>query len=546
VKNLKLLIAMVVLSLALNGCYINDYKNIDGIQIEGISPSFAFPLINSSVSINELLQAVDSSAFVEIRNDSIFIKFSQEMDFDLDLNTFKIPDTDFSGTIPIIAGAAFDIQEPDFVTIENDSEIKSVNLKAGNLQVGFERDFIDPDMTFRLVLYSLVNEQNPDSIVLTPDWSGDPFRSNVYFNLAGAELKLTKVDPVSGDMLYNTFSYAIDVKSSGNSSGEFTTNIAFSGVEFERVTGLINFELDMPVQEMDLSAFSSIVDGKLYLKNPSIGFRIGTSFGVPSSIELSEMKFENSAGEVLQLQNEGAIQDNTFLVGVGLKNYLPYATLGEPYVVQEYILSGENSNLDEILPFAPSKISLATKFSLGDAETMPADPHSFFVNDTSSFDLGLDIEVPLAGSIEGLKFSYDLYGMTFPEIDSIPMLKDFDFSIALLMKTTNSIPLTFGLQVVFFEQGEVVDSLFNNVLVENIIVSPNIDNQGNPIEPSDKFTTIEITKEKYERISKSDKLQLVLHLDSGTEEQREVVFKASHELGVQLSLRFDVEVEPDL
>jgi hypothetical protein len=149
-----------------------------------------------------------------------------------------------------------------------------------------------------------------------------------------------------------------------------------------------------------------------------------------------------------------------------------------------------------------------------------------------------------------------MFDFSFPDIDSVFEsdpdsdisidIEEFDYTVEMLMKTTNEIPLTFGLQVVFSEQGEVIDSLFNYVMTENIILSPSIDSQGNPIEASEKFTSVKLSKEKYGKISKADKLQLLLHLDTGTSEQQEVLFKVSQNLAVQISVKFDLVISPDV
>lgn len=554
-KKYKSIIATAIVVSLLGGCYLNDFENIDKVTVEPISPSFGFPLINSSISIADLLGAVDSSDFVEVRDDLIFLKFSQSMGFDVDVNAFRVPDKDFTSVLPILPSASsYEFYYPDYTTIENESEIKSIELKAGTLVVEFERDYLGDDVDVRLVLRSLSNPQNPDSVEFVPDWSANPYRSVHSLDLTDAVLTLSGEDPDSpGSMMYNTFFYAIEVQSTGATIGQLTTNVNFSSIDFKRFTGLIRQGIDLPAQEIELDAFSLIADGKLYLSNPTLKLGIGTSYGAPGSIEISEFIFAKQNNELF-LENVPNPPDNTFLIGEAKKNYLPVATQTQPWVEQSYVLSGENSNLDEVLPFAPSKVSVKGKYQLGDYLGTFDDLHNFFVLDTSSLKMNFDIEIPLEGSIEGLTFEYEMFDFSFPDIDSIFVsdsdsdiainIEEFDYTVELLMKTTNEIPLTFGLQVAFSEQGNVVDSLFNNVMAENIILSPNVDGQGNPTEASEKLTSVKLSKDKYSRIAKADKLRLLLHLDTGTNEQREVLFKASQKLGIQISIKFVLEISP--
>lgn len=554
VKKIKPILLVVAMVALLTGCYINDYQDIDTVRIESFSPSYGLPVINSTISIDDLLGAMGSNDFVEVRNDSIFLKLSQEMEFEVDLNSFKVPDKSFSGTMPVLpTSESYEYYYPDYTTLENDSKIKRIELKGGELTVGFERDFLDDGASIRLVLHSLTNDQNPDSIEFAPNWDNDPYFSSTSIDLSGAVLDLSMEDPNSpGDMLYNSFSYALEVYSNGVASGNLTTHISFSSIEFERFTGSINYEMEIPAQEIDLEAFSSVVDGKLYIQNPSLALGIGTSFGVPASAEISQIKFTNNVSEMV-LANEGESDENDFLLGEGEKNYLPYATENEPWVSKQYVLDGDNSNIEEILPFAPSNVSLEGVFRLGDTNEMPDDPYSFFVNDTSTFKLNLDIEVPLAGSIEGLTYSYDLYDMSFPSLDSLFATdpdSDInidasmeDYSVELMMKTINEIPMTFGLQVVFSDRGTPLDSLFSDAAVKNIIQSPSVDSQGNLGSATETEVSIKLSKEKYSKIAGANKMQLKFYIDAGTE-QTPVVFKASQELTVQMAVRLDLKVGP--
>ena len=182
------------------------------------------------------------------------------------------------------------------------------------------------------------------------------------------------------------------------------------------------------------------------------------------------------------------------------------------------------------------------KFLLGDYNVTVADPHSFFVNHGSSFDMDMNIEVPLAGSIKNLIFEKDIDNIEWPKLDSIKMLSNYDYNIDMLMKTTNEIPLTFGLQVFFIENEVVIDSLYNNVMVENIVQSPRVDNLGLPIGNTEKTSVVTMDRKKYERVSKASQMRLKFNLETATETQRDVLFKASQKLNVQMAVKLHLMV----
>ncbi|MDD2550539.1 MAG: hypothetical protein PHD00_10650 [Bacteroidales bacterium] len=546
-KKVKVILTSVVISFMFTGCYLDDYRNIEEVQIDSMNPVYGFPLISSSVAINDLLSALDSSVFVEVRNDSVFLVFKEEVNIDLDLDDFNVPDNSFSGTLDLApTGVAFERYFKNYTIIENDSEIRLVKIKAGTLTVEFVRDVLDDGMEMETIIHSLTipDPQFSDSVFFISNWAPDSFEDIVTLDLAGATLLLEAEDEESGLPLYNIFSWATTVRSDGTTTGTVINNIHISDVEFEEIIGLINYEVPLPADTLDLSAFTSMVDGEIYFSDPSIALSLGTSFGVPASAELSHFTFRNSSNETRELINEGVLSDNTLLLGEGNKNYFSYATSSDPYVQQLFILNSDNSNLEDVLSFVPVEVILEGHFLLGDYQDFIEDPHSFFVKDTSFFDIAFDIEVPLAGSIKNLKFEKDISDFSWPVIDTIPGFSDFDYDIEVKLKTINQIPLTFGLQVLFVDDGgTAIDSLFNDVMVENIIQSPNIDSEGLPLNPIEKATSIKMNREKYDKVSKASQMRLKLLLDTGTDDMPEVLFKASHRLDVQIALKFNLLIE---
>ena len=549
VKKIKTILTIIVISFSLSGCYLDEYSKIDDVQIDSFNPTFGFPLINSGITIIDLLNAADSTISVEVRNDSVFLLHNQEMDFDLDLNDFKVPDISFSGTVNIPPiGRPFEGYHKDYKTyntIENDSEIRSVNLKDGTLTVKFERDVLDNDLEVTLILKSLTTPASPDSVVIASKWATNAISHTVTINLKGANLMLKAADETTGKPLYNVFTWATRIKSKGQKAVQLKNTISFSALEFEKVTGLINYDFPIPTQTLDLEAFSSVKEGELNLSKPTVTINLGTSFGVPSSAEISSFTFKNSNNQTRELKNVGVLSNNALRVGEGNKNYIPAATSSIPKVQRQFVVNSNNSNIRDIISFAPVVGSINGKFKLGDYEGTVADPHSFYVNRTSSFDMALDIEMPLAGSFKNLIFQKDIDNIEWPNIDSISLLSKFDYNIEMLMKTTNEIPLTFGLQVFFINNGVVIDSLYGNVMVENIVQSPKVNNQGLPIAPTEKMSVAKMDMKKYEKISKASQMRLKFNLESATETQRDVLIKASQKLNVQLAVKYQLMLPPD-
>lgn len=545
-KKVKVILTTVVISFMFTGCYLDDYRNIEEVQIDSMDPVFGFPLINSSVTIEDLLAAADSTTFIEVRNDSVFLLFNQEMNFGLDLNKFNVPDKTFVESIDLHpTGVAFAGYAENYTTIENESEIKRVDIKSGTLTIVFERDFLDDDLEMAIIIKSLSTPSERDSVVRYSGWAPNSCVNAVSIDLAGATLELEARDRITGLPIYNTFSWAISLKTTSEIANRVTGKIIFSDIEFEKITGLINHEIPITTQTVGLGVFSSVIDGEILLSESNVFLNIGSSFGTPSSAEITSFLFKNRKNETLELENKGVLYGNMLRLGTGEKNYLPYTTASEPYVKQRLYLNSENSNIENVLSIAPLEASLDGNFKLGDFTEFFPSVHNFFVCDTSAFHIDLEVEVPLAGSIKDLKFQKNLENFSWPVIDTIPMLADFDYNVEILLKTTNQIPLTFGLQMVFIENGVAIDSLFSNPLNQNIVQSPRVDNQGLPLASTEKMTIVQMDRTKYDKISKASQMRLNLYLETGTESQRNVLFKASQNLDVQMAVRFRLKLKPE-
>jgi len=522
------------------GCYLNDFDDIEEVKIESFSPSFGFPVVNSTVNLKDLLESADPGSVIVVRNDSIIFKVNENLTFELDLNTFNVPDREFGFPIPV-SESSFDLYSEDYATIGSDSEIKYIDLSGGELWIEFERSEID-DVGAELLLTSLRTPEEPDGLVAVADWSENPFVSRHVYDLSGAVLDMFVFDGT--DIIYNSISYGIGVSSAPGVSGEIAVRFGFSSVAFERMTGLIYHDIELPAQEINLGSLSSVIEGEIFLKNPALQFDIGTSFGTPSSVLIDEIRFENYDNEIKYLENTGTDLEDALLLGE--INYLPFATDDAPYASKLFRLDAGNSNMEQVLPFSPNKISFSGNFNLGDTDQAFFSPHDFYVNDTSSFNIDMDFELPLSGSIENLRFSQVLSDLSWPELDSIDLIDDY--KVTLLLKTVNGLPMTFALQASFLDENDnVLELLFDNDGdVENIIESPDIDGNGNPIAGTEreKLTVFELPRDKYDAIASSAKTEFVLRVDTGTENRRVVNILASQSITIQMSVALDITVNP--
>jgi hypothetical protein len=389
----------------------------------------------------------------------------------------------------------------------------------------------------------LIINENEDTYNVSADWSSDPLLSRHTVDLSQKQLNLFRVE--APDTIYNILNYGVTLGET-TGAGNLTVRLGFTNMEYIKITGDIHYLEDFGTQEMELDLFSMISEGEIYLTDPTLRFIVSTSLGTPLALLFNEMRFEKDDQDPMYLENIG-VEGNPLLIGQ--PNYPVFATDQDPFVSTSYMLNSQNSNIDQILPLSPNKIYFSGGYNLGDIdpEVQIDYTHNFFVYDTSNVAIDLDMQVPFTGRIEDLKLSQEIEEISFPKIDEIEGFSIDNYNVTMFFKTENTIPLTFSMQAVFKDDlGEPLDTLFSNVEAEDLIKSPNIDANGDPIGTYELTTRISLPMDKYDKISDATKVELIFVVNSGDETQNEVNIKASQFLTVIISVAFNADVAPDI
>lgn len=534
----RLLAVLLVTSLFFTSCW--DVTDYESIKFEPVNVSYGFPVINSEISLMDLLDASgsDTTFFIEVRNDSILIRAIESLSYGISL---VIPDNLFNQSIPVLPNSS-DLYFDSYTTIENDSEIKSVDFSGGELWVEFEKNFAE-DLPVTLNLTSLKISET-ESYSVNADWTQNPNLSRQTFPLTDTHLDLFRLEGL--DTIYNNISYQVNLGET-TGAGTLDVRIGFTQLEYTKITGNIQYFEDFGTEEIEVDFFSAISSGEIQLTDPRFRFKLGTSIGAPLSLLFTEIRFEKDGTNPLYLQNTST-EGNPLLIGQ--PTYAPFATITDPYAKSEFELNKNNSNLDEILPYSPNLIFFTGGYELGeiDPATQIDYIHDFFIYDTSSVNIDLDMEIPLTGRISDLVFTQEVADVSFPKVEEIDDFTIDDYNVAMFFKTINGIPLTFAMQVVFKDDlGASLDTLFSdNVSGENIIQSPPIDTNGDPVGTSELITRISLPMDKYIKISDATQAEIILTINSGDEVEDEVNIKASQILNVAISVAFDAKVTPDI
>jgi hypothetical protein len=157
-----------------------------------------------------------------------------------------------------------------------------------------------------------------------------------------------------------------------------------------------------------------------------------------------------------------------------------------------------------------------------------------FITDQSQIKVYIDVEIPLDGRIHVYALE-DTMSIELPQSEYVE-------KAVLKLKTTNHFPIDILIQ------GYFLDS--NNVVIDSLIVPPDyiassgqIDNNGKVIAPSERYTEVVLTKDRYDKISKAKQLIIMGDLATTNNATVSVKIYSSYTLQTQLSVQADFKVK---
>ncbi|MEO1448523.1 MAG: hypothetical protein AAFV07_03290, partial [Bacteroidota bacterium] len=220
--------------------------------------------------------------------------------------------------------------------------------------------------------------------------------------------------------------------------------------------------------------------------DPRLGFHFRNSFGVPIQIQARTFEVINRDGEVVPILNNKL--GNGFVLA-----YPGLDSVGE-MAESSVMLDKTNSNLAEALE-AP----VAFNWGL-EAISHPAgnpDERGFIV-DTSSFEIGVGVDLPLHGQVGQIAFS-QTYSL---DLDEIPVSAG-----SLRLRLETDIPFDLSLQMYLEnEEGEVLDSLLAGMTP--FISTVEVDENGRSVSNSIQQIDIALTEERMANLLSAHAIRL--------------------------------------
>ncbi len=524
--------------LGLNSCF-DDHWDLDRISDEiEINPGIAAPLAYGILSIDDLINKFDTAGRVKKFEDSLlYLVYKKELMSYKASEILNIPDQDFPEiyissdiNIPewLVSGLGDEItfvkeKKEEFV-FENNERLDSIRIKQTTLHIHVESEFHHSGSITVTSENILINGEKFSREVQISDASGN-FSYDADIPVDGAIVTLDNTDPTLTTI---PFTYELKLVNSGaaiNSDESCSIAISIRNIEFSSVFGYLgDHEVLLNSGEVDIDLFDDALQkGNIFFADPKIQISVENSYGVPVSLELSNMVARSKKNN-----------STSTLVFTGINPFQVTAPAIDRIGQADTTLieiNKDNSNIDEAMNIQPESFTYSVN-----AITNPGNPTSAnnFATDSSDMKIDLEVLLPLWVRADGFILEDTLdwdYENEFGE-DT-----DFVEYLRLGMEAQNRIPAQVKLQLYFKDENYVtLDSLFHDN--DFLLHGAGLDNNEKAGPAVTEEKTVEITASRIEKVKPTKHLLVRATLNStGADQNKFVKYYSYYTIDFKLKLK---------
>lgn len=495
----------VLLFLGLSGCV--DFADLSETQIPDYQAEFALPLINSQVSIKDLIDSDASINGLSVDADGTlrFRYLGSEIRRD-GAELFQQVEEDFPPAFPVI------LPETRYPISEfSDIELERLDFKAGQLIYYFENPNLER-VTVEFEFSSLLKD-------------GEPLRITAELppsNLTGPPSAATNSDgpiDLDGYRLVPDDNEIVLRYTAKNESGQDRPLtdfvVRFQNPAFSYVEGYLGqFAIEGVEDAVRIDFVEEYTGGSIQFADPKVILGVENSFGVPTRAQVNEFYVKD---------RNGSEQDvNSAQLDEGL--LFPFPGLNEVGSVarKTFTFDKDNSNILDL--FAGNPIRLIYDV---DAIVNPQENEKpiGFITDSSFYALQLMVDLPLFGKVDDyiLADTFDIDLSSFDEIEKAT------FKII----AENDLGIDARVQAYFLdEQGEVVEALFSERQL--IAQAADVDSEGRSDSPRVTTTFVDADAVRSQRIRQAS--QLALEVGFSTETNAPRAIRIQEQQGVSVKI----------
>ncbi len=558
-NSFKTTILIIVISCGFYAC-TEDYFEFDKLKTDDWRPVIAVPLVNSSLSIADLVTKKNSEGFIQTNADNnleVVYKSSVISSDGQDIIAFppQIFKDSFETPFPIPSfpplntGQKLPFSSPIDLSFEDPSQfgivVDSITLKSGSLSFTFENTFkyeITINARFRTFTDSLGDTLVLNYILPASNGTIPSVRSETV-ELKGYQINMSedKDGNPADNRIPIDLNYEIQlIAGVGSSPGEKVRMTgAITNLEFNEFYGSmgstpLNIEKDSIAIDFfkNFQAFSS---ADFFISNPSLLLTVKNSFSGPMNFEFLYLDAINSG------RNPSVVNFNIPIELQPLAVNFP-AKYG--IVETKFELNRNNSNIDSVLSHLVQAIKYDSKAQFNPGGVPPRTGiRRNFMTDTSDMRLDLEFRIPFEGRAVGF-FIEDTVAFEFENSGELN-------NGVLRLIAENSFPLAIDLQISFLDssKNKITDLIlpsdpdFSNGYGALIPGAP-INSAGESNGSSSKTKDISISRAQLEQLSDSKFIALSSKLSTTKGDiGANVVFRSDNRLNIILGLKSEILID---
>lgn len=534
-------IALILIALSWFSC-TDDYFEFDKIKSDNWRPELAFPLVNSTLTLediiikndsNETIQEDPNTGILEIIYEGRVFSANGALAVNIPTQSIQegfelpasIPSNNSGGTLTQTFKTDF-----EFDNQGSDLEIDSLFLKQGVLAMQIENDFehnVEVEITFPTFRNA---SGNPLTLLYNlpaaPNSSSFSMRSSSQ-SLTNYTLNMTEDRNGSPDI--NTFPAEVKVTFNltpnvgSNSNDQIRINGNINNLDFKNFWGYIGkTNLNLDEDTIKINLFRNFRNGTFFLSNPLLDINVTNSFGTPIEFNFQRLFARN-------------VDKNPNRIGINIPTNpisLNYPTTFGSEVTSSQ-LDNANSNIDSVVSFLVKEIIYKSEAELNpNGKTTTRN----FLTDTSKIGLDVYLRLPFEGRASGFRL-IDTLDFNFENSENIE-------EGLVRVKMENGFPIDAEVQVIFLDENFLpIDSLYADGQ-EELVVSSITDINGKTIQNSKKITDVTISRERLEKLSdgKFAIVRAVLQSEDALQ-QNNVKFFDNYRLSINLGIKAKILID---
>jgi hypothetical protein len=470
-----------------------------------VSPEFAIPLINSSLSIQDILSRANTGDVIQVDADNfITITYGKEVISTDTVVLVKIP----AFVIPQILPTQT-IPTP----FPSDFRIDQITVKNSKLYISFESNSPN-DFTLNLTVPSIKQGSNQLAYIntITNPTGIVPFTFQDSIDISGYDIFF------QNQTFTSQYTAIDDVTSLPLVLSNFMLD--FPNLDFSYIEGYVGQKaFTLPIDELLLKFLEQWKSGQITFTEPKIRLRFDNSYGFPIRFDFDTLQAITRDLSSIDIVSSGF--DNGIIL-----NYPALNEVGQEK--RKWIgIDKNNSNIVNVLEQVP--YGLRYQFS-GEANPTGDSTLIGFATDDSKIVMKVIAELPMEGAVQDFvlidTFDLDLTGGEIPEGEA-------EFKVIAI----NGFPLDIDLQCYFLDGfGQAIDSMF--LENTNLMEAAPVDIDGRVLGPIQTISFADFSVERINRIKESvTQIALQGQFNTTNNGNTDIKLYADYNLRIQIGVK---------